>query len=316
MISNIQDNNSDNQTLAIDIQGLTKTYSNGVKAIENINLEVKKGEFFALLGLNGAGKTTTIGVLTGLVNKTGGKVIVAGIDIDKQPALSRTHLGVVPQEFNFNMFEKVLDIVVCQGGYYGIPENIAKPRAIEILTRLGLESKLNMQARTLSGGMKRRLMIARALIHEPEILILDEPTAGVDVELRIGMWDYLKEINLNRGVTILLTTHYLEEVEALCHRAAIIKKGEIVKLDTVRNLMNSLEKESYSIELKNALEIDLPGNDFGLTKIDPKTLEASLSKTQTLNDLIALLTQNNIVVNGIRPKGNRLEELFVSVVNG
>ena len=308
--------NSENSP-AILIQGLNKTYSNGVQAIKNIDLEIPKGEFFALLGLNGAGKTTTIGVLTGLVNKTGGHVEIAGIDIDKHPAQSRTHLGVVPQEFNFNMFEQVLDIVVNQAGYYGIPENIAKPRAIEILTRLGLESKLNMQATTLSGGMKRRLMIARALIHEPEILILDEPTAGVDVELRIGMWDYLKEINQNRGVTILLTTHYLEEVEALCNRAAIIKGGEIVKLDTVRNLMNSLENESYSIELKdNFVASQLPANNFGLIKIDEKTLEASLNKSQTLNDLITILTDNKIIVNGIRPKGNRLEELFVSVVSG
>ena len=297
------------KTNAIEISNLSKTYSTGTQAVKNVNLTVAAGDFFALLGANGAGKTTIIGIMTGLVNKTSGTVVVNGFDIDKQTIEAKNQIGVVPQEFNFNMFEKVLDIVVNQAGYYGIPVSIAKPRAIKILTRCGLGDKLQSVSRTLSGGMKRRLMIARALIHEPKLLVLDEPTAGVDVELRIGMWEYLNELNQNNGVTILLTTHYLEEVEQLCKNAAIIKSGEIVKQGSVRDLLNSLDKEAYTIEVDNAIELK------GLTKLDKHTYEVSVLKDQGINGIVSQLTDANIKVLGIRPKGNRLEELFLNVIN-
>jgi ABC-2 type transport system ATP-binding protein len=241
---------------AIQIENLTKIYKGTTQpAIDNLSFTIEKGEFFALLGENGAGKTTTIGVLTSLVNKTSGQVSVMNIDIDKDFPLAKSFIGVVPQEFNFNIFEEVLDIVVTQGGYYGMMPSVAKPKAIQILTDLGLGQKLHAKGNELSGGMKRRLMIARALIHDPQILILDEPTAGVDVGLRLGMWEYLKKINTERGVTILLTTHYLEEVEALCQRAAIMHKGKLVKLDTVKNLLSQSKDgrlESLFLEIITA----------------------------------------------------------------
>jgi ABC-2 type transport system ATP-binding protein len=295
---------------AISISNLYKTYSNGTKAVNNITLDVKEGDFFALLGSNGAGKTTTIGIMTALVNKTSGTVKIFDIDIDKDFDKAKTFIGVVPQEFNFNMFEKVLDIVVQQAGYYGITEEVARPRAVEILTKLGLGDKLNTISRSLSGGMKRRLMIARALIHEPRLLILDEPTAGVDVELRIGMWEYLKFLNEQNGVTILLTTHYLEEVEQLCQNAAIIKDGEIVKEGTVRDLLNSVEVETYHIEVDEAK--NLQKSDFVL--IDDHTIEVKVQKGEGLNKIVTDLTTDGIKVLGIRPRGNRLEELFLNVV--
>lgn len=294
---------------AVKIQNLTKTYATGTQAVKNVNLEIESGDFFALLGANGAGKTTIIGIMTGLVNKTGGSVEIFGHDTERDTIAAKQLVGVVPQEFNFNMFEKVIDIVVNQAGYYGIPANIATPRAIEILTKCGLGDKINTVSRTLSGGMKRRLMIARALIHQPRLLVLDEPTAGVDVELRLGMWEYLNDLNQNHGVTILLTTHYLEEVEQLCKNAAIIKSGEIVKLGTVRELLNSLEQESYTIEVDNAVETN------GLTLIDEHTFEVSIKKNEGINPIVDILTNAGIKVLGIRPKGNRLEELFLNVIN-
>jgi ABC-2 type transport system ATP-binding protein len=297
--------------LAIQINNLSKVYSNGTKALQDINLEIEQGDFFALLGANGAGKTTIIGVMTSLVNKTAGTVKISGVDIDQNFALAKTYIGVVPQEFNFSIFEKVIDIVVNQAGYYGIPFDIATKRATEVLTKLGLKDKMQVVARTLSGGMKRRLMIARALIHEPQILVLDEPTAGVDVELRIGMWEYLNELNAN-GVTILLTTHYLEEVEQLCKNAAIIKSGQIVKQDTVRNLLTSLDQETYHVEVDDSNKIkNLPQ---GVSKLDDHTFEAIIQKGQGLNSIVSTLDQSKIQVLGIRPKGNRLEELFLSVI--
>jgi len=298
---------------ALSITSLSKTYSNGVQALKNINLDIESGDFFALLGSNGAGKTTIIGITTGLVNKSGGKVKVFGTDIDIDFNHAKSLIGIVPQEFNFNVWGKVIDIVTDQAGYYGIPRSVSVPRANQILDELGLGSKKNFAANTLSGGMKRRLMIARALIHRPQFLILDEPTAGVDVELRVGMWDYLKRINAE-GVTILLTTHYLEEVEQLCHNAAIIKQGEIIKKDSVKNLIGSLEKETYTCEVENSKDWEqIIG--FEVKKVDDQSLEASLTKDQTLNDLIFKLTQHGIKLKGIRPKGNRLEELFINIVN-
>jgi ABC-2 type transport system ATP-binding protein len=297
--------------LAIEINNLSKTYSNGTKALQDINLNIEQGDFFALLGANGAGKTTIIGILTSLVNKTGGTVKVGGVDIDEDFALAKTFIGVVPQEFNFSIFEKVIDIVVNQAGYYGISTDVSIPRAKEILTKLGLKDKMYVVARTLSGGMKRRLMIARALIHQPQILVLDEPTAGVDVELRIGMWEYLNELNA-QGVTILLTTHYLEEVEQLCKNAAIIKSGQIVKQDTVRNLLNSLDQETYHVEVDDSSKIKtLPK---GISTIDNHTFEAIIQKGEGLNSIVSLLDQSQIQVLGIRPKGNRLEELFLNII--
>jgi ABC-2 type transport system ATP-binding protein len=233
---------------AIEIKDLVKTYQTGTKALKGVSLTVEPGDFFALLGANGAGKTTLIGILTGLVNKTSGTVKVYGHDIDKDFSSAKTFLGVVPQEFNFHMFENVLDIVVNQAGYFGIPHKIALKDAEAILKKVGLWEKRKAMARTLSGGMKRRLMIARGLIHHPKILILDEPTAGVDVELRIGMWDYLREIN-KQGTTIILTTHYLEEVEQMCRHAAIIKEGEIVRLDTVANLTKEHKLEKIFLDI-------------------------------------------------------------------
>jgi ABC-2 type transport system ATP-binding protein len=295
---------------AISISNLYKTYSSGTKAVNNITLDVKEGDFFALLGSNGAGKTTTIGIMTALVNKTSGTVKIFDVDIDKDFDKAKTFIGVVPQEFNFNMFEKVLDIVVQQAGYYGITEEVARPRAVQILTKLGLGDKLNTISRSLSGGMKRRLMIARALIHEPRLLILDEPTAGVDVELRIGMWEYLKFLNEQNGVTILLTTHYLEEVEQLCQNAAIIKDGEIVKEGTVRDLLNSVEVETYHIEVDDTKNL----SESSFVLIDDHTIEVKVQKGEGLNKIVTDLTTDGIKVLGIRPRGNRLEELFLNVV--
>ncbi len=249
--------------------------------------------------------------MTSLVSKTGGTLKIFDHDIDRDPNNAKLRLGVVPQEFNFNMFEKVIDIVTDQAGYYGIPRSEALPRAHELLEALDLGNKKNAVARTLSGGMKRRLMIARALIHRPRILILDEPTAGVDVELRHGMWKYLKHLNEEEGVTIVLTTHYLEEVEQLCRHAAFIREGAVILNDTVKNLLSHQQNTSYRIETES-LSSDLPVNRYGLRAIDETTVEATLSRSDTINDLVALLSEKGIVIKNINPKGNRLEELFIS----
>lgn len=299
--------------LAIDIKDLEKTYTGGTKALKGVNLQIKEGDFFALLGANGAGKTTIIGILTGLVNKTGGSGKVFEYDLDSQMNLVKQQIGVVPQEFNFGIFEKVIDIVVNQAGYYGIAPEKAIPRAKELLEALGLSDKINQPARNLSGGMKRRLMIARGLIHEPKLLILDEPTAGVDVELRHGMWDYLVKLN-QQGTTILLTTHYLEEVEQLCHNAAIIKEGKIIKNDSVKNLLRSMEKETYVVETENLNSQKLKIKKYECIIVDDKTLEVVVKREQSLNLLISELTEQGINVHAIRPKGNRLEELFLNIL--
>lgn len=299
---------------ALAIQKLRKVYSTGVVALKGIDLVVPEGEFFGLLGPNGAGKTTIIGIIVGLVNKTSGMVEVLGHDIDTEISLARASVGVVPQEFNFSIFEKVLNIVVDQAGYYGIPRSVALPRAEKYLKQLGLWEKRSESARMLSGGMKRRLMIARALIHEPKLLILDEPTAGVDIELRREMWVFLKGLN-KAGRTIILTTHYLEEAEQLCRSVAIINQGEIVKQGPVKDLLSQMDVETFVFDL----EVPLPSKtekllaNFGVAKIDDNTIEMTLGKDETVNDAIIALNRLDIRVVSMRNKTNRLEELFLDV---
>jgi ABC-2 type transport system ATP-binding protein len=299
---------------AIEISGLIKTYKNGVQAIKGIDLTVKSGEFYALLGANGAGKTTTISILTSLVTKTKGTIKVFGYDLDTQTNDVKNCIGVVPQEFNLNIFEKVIDIVVQQAGYYGLDRPTATARAEIVLKKLDLWEKCNEVSRNLSGGMKRRLMIARALIHEPKLLILDEPTAGVDVELRHGMWTYLQQLN-REGVTILLTTHYLEEVEQLCDKAAIIKDGKIIKNDTVKNLTSSLDSETYSITFEPLKKSISSLGTFEIIHSTTELLEVDLKKSQKLNDLILELNKQKVSIINLQPKDNKLEKLFLSVLN-
>lgn len=297
---------------AIDIHDLVKVYRSGTKALKGVNLQVKVGDFFALLGANGAGKTTIIGILTDLVRKTSGRVEIFGFDIDRDFSSAKRSIGVVPQEFNFNIFEKVADIVATQAGYFGIEWATAVNDTEVILKRLGLWEKRNASARSLSGGMKRRLMIARALVHHPKLLILDEPTAGVDVELRIGMWEYLKEIN-SRGTTVLLTTHYLEEVEQMCRNAAIIKDGEIVRQDTVRNLMQVLKEETYLIIVQEMKPLDQI-RSYGPIQVDANTLEVEINREEELNEFIMRLMASGFVIKDIHPKSRRLEKLFLKLL--
>jgi ABC-2 type transport system ATP-binding protein len=298
---------------AIEIKNLTKTYSNGTQALKNIDLEVEEGDFFALLGANGAGKTTVIGILTDLVNKSAGEVKIFGHDIDKDFSVAKKFIGVVPQEINLNIFERAIDILVTQAGYYGIPRKEALPRAEELLKRLGLWEKRFGNPRTYSGGMKRRLMIARALIHEPKMLFLDEPTAGVDVEIRHEMWSYLRDRN-KAGLTILLTTHYLEEVEQMCRNAAIIKGGEIIMRDSVRNLLKFMDKETYVVTVQQVKDITTLGQ-YKPKVIDETTLEIEMSRKETLHDFFSHLGQTGMILTDIRPKGHRLEKLFLEVLS-
>ncbi len=297
---------------AIEIKNLVKTYRTGTKALKGVDLIVPEGDFFALLGANGAGKTTVIGILTGLVTKTGGAVSIFDHDIDHDFEAAKKCIGVVPQEFNFNMFEQVQDIVVNQAGYFGIDYQTALHDSEEILKRVGLWEKRKAMARTLSGGMKRRLMIARGLIHRPRMLILDEPTAGVDVELRHGMWKYLNEINA-QGTTILLTTHYLEEVEQMCRTCAIIKEGEIVRYDSVRNLLMMIPQDTYRVTVKDMLSLDQV-RSFKPVQIDEHTLDVEIQNREELNVLILKLAQSGFVITDLHPKGNRLEKLFLEIV--
>ena len=297
---------------AIAIFDLVKIYRSGTRALKGVDLEVREGDFFALLGANGAGKTTIIGILTDLIRKTSGRVEIFGFDIDKDFGRAKKTIGVVPQEFNFNMFEKVADIVATQAGYFGIEWPVALKDTETILKRLGLWEKRNASARSLSGGMKRRLMIARALVHHPKLLILDEPTAGVDVELRIGMWEYLKEINA-RGTTVLLTTHYLEEVEQMCRNAAIIKDGEIIRQDSVRNLMQVLKEETYVIivqEMKSLERI----RSYDPVQVDANTLEVVINREEELNEFIMRLMASGFIIKDIHPKSRRLEKLFLKLL--
>lgn len=298
--------------IALDISALHKVYPSGTVALTGIDLQVKQGDFFALLGPNGAGKSTTIGVISALVNKSRGKVRVFGHDIDTALEAAKSELGLVPQEFNFNQFETVLQIVVNQAGYYGVPKAIALQRAEKYLGQLGLWEKRQARARELSGGMKRRLMIARALMHEPKLLILDEPTAGVDIELRRSMWEFLRKINA-QGVTIILTTHYLEEAEMLCRNIAIIDKGQIIENTTMKALLAKLGKETFILDV-DTLPADLQLNDFIWRPLDDHSLEVDVEKTQGLNPIFSQLSAQNIKVLSMRNKANRLEELFVTLV--
>ena len=298
---------------ALAVKGLTKTYKNGVKALKGIDLEVEEGDFFALLGPNGAGKTTLIGIVTSLVNKTAGKVDVFGHDLDAELARAKSCIGIVPQEINFNMFETPETIVVNQAGFYGVDRHVARERAEKYLKQLQLWDKRKGIARALSGGMKRRLMIARALMHDPKLLILDEPTAGVDIEIRRSMWDFLRGIN-QQGTTIILTTHYLEEAENLCRNIAIIDKGEVILRDRMANLLRKLHVESFVFMLRNPVTTlpSLPG--YAAKLVDDHTLELEVSKEQSLNDIFAQLAAQGIEVISMRNKVNRLEEMFMRLV--
>lgn len=304
--------NKNNMTVALDIQSLKKVYKNGVEAVKGIDLKVEQGDFFALLGPNGAGKSTTIGVIASLVNKTAGQVSVFGHSIDTALEDAKAELGLVPQEFNFSQFETLSQILVNQAGYYGVPRQEAHKRADKYLAQLGLLEKKDKQARTLSGGMKRRLMIARALMHEPKLLILDEPTAGVDIELRRSMWSFLREIN-EQGVTIILTTHYLEEAELLCKNIAIIDQGVIVENTTIKALLAKLDKETFVLDLKTPVQpVNIEGYAFNLT--DEHTLEVEVKKSQSLNEVFSQLSTQGNTVLSMRNKANRLEELFVGLL--
>jgi len=298
---------------ALTIRNLTKTYANGVQALRGIDLDVKKGDFFALLGPNGAGKSTTIGVISSLVNKSGGDVSIFGYSLDTQRSLAKKQIGVVPQEFNFNQFEKVFDIVVTQAGFYGIPAPLARERAEKYLRQLGLWDKRDKQSRTLSGGMKRRLMIARALVHEPELLILDEPTAGVDIELRRSMWDFLTKLNAE-GKTIILTTHYLEEAESLCRHIAIIDHGIIAENTDMKSLLEQLQVETFILDLARPVSEAPQLEGFQVSLRDAKTLEVAVPKSKSLNTLFVELARLDFEVMSMRNKANRLEELFVRLV--
>jgi ABC-2 type transport system ATP-binding protein len=299
-------------SLALDIKGLHKVYKSGTVALSGIDLQVKQGDFFALLGPNGAGKSTTIGIISSLVNKSQGSIKVFDYDIDTQLEAAKSQLGLVPQEFNFNQFETVLQIVVNQAGYYGVPKKLALERAEKYLGQLGLWEKRTARARELSGGMKRRLMIARALMHEPKLLILDEPTAGVDIELRRSMWEFLRKIN-QQGVTIILTTHYLEEAESLCRNIAIIDKGLIIENTTMKTLLAKLTRETFVLDLATEpAALKLEGVNW--RTLDGNSIEVDVEKAQGLNTIFAQLSAQDIKVLSMRNKANRLEELFVSLV--
>ena len=301
-------------TYALEISDLKKTYPGGTEALKGISLKVKEGDFYALLGPNGAGKSSTIGIIGSLVTKTSGMVKIFGIDVDKDMAEAKTMLGVVSQEINFSQFEKVMDIVVTQAGFYGIPKSEAMPKVENILKRLSLWDKRNNQARTLSGGYKRRLMIAKALVHNPKLLILDEPTAGVDIELRREMWTFLKEINKN-GTTIILTTHYLEEAEQLCRNIGIIDQGTMVADTSMKDLLGTLNVQGFVFDLVEPLEEAPFIEGFPLKLEDPLTLVAAVNKDRSINALFSEFSKLNIKIKSMRNESNRLEELFIEMVN-
>ena len=299
---------------ALSLRNLTKTYGGGVVALRGVDLDVATGEFFALLGPNGAGKSTIIGIVSTLVRKSGGAVSVFGHDLDREPWRAKREIGLVPQEFNFNGFESVRQIVLNQAGYYGLPRRQAAVRAERYLRELGLWSKRNAVSRTLSGGMKRRLMIARALVHEPRLLILDEPTAGVDIELRRSMWEFLRKINAE-GTTIILTTHYLEEAESLCRHIAIIDEGRIIENTDVRSLLRQLSTQSFILDVSSAPAELTALSDYHPQVLDDGSLEVVLDRSQNLTDLFAALGAQGVRVDSMKNKANRLEELFVRMLD-
>jgi len=300
-------------TLAVSVKQLTKHYPHGITALKGINLDVQEGDFFALLGPNGAGKSTTIGIISSLVTKTSGIIEIFGHHLDKEPAQSKSLIGVVPQEINFALFESIQQILIDQAGYYGIPRRIALQRSEIYLKELGLWTMRNHPAMRLSGGMKRRLMIARALMNHPKLLILDEPTAGVDIELRYTLWHFLKKLN-QAGTTIILTTHYLEEAEQLCKHVAIIDHGEIIENATVKSLLSRLDVQTIILELTKPTHHQPNLLPFQYQKIDDSTLEVHLQRGQHVNDLFSMLTEQGLIVNSFRNKTNRLEELFVRLI--
>lgn len=300
-------------TAALEIGGLNKTYANGFEALRNVSFSVAPGDFMALLGPNGAGKSTTIGIICSLVNKSSGRVLVFGKDMDVDPYGAKMDIGIVPQEFNFNQFEKVGDIVRTQAGYFGISPGLAAERAEKYLKLLALWDKRDEQSRMLSGGMKRRLMIARALVHEPRLLILDEPTAGVDIELRRSMWEFLRKIN-EQGTTIILTTHYLEEAEQLCRTIAIIDKGEIIENTDMKTLLKKLSRETFVIDVNGGAGLLKGADGYDYRVLDDCSLEVDVQRGQTLNGFFAALSDSGIDITSLRNKANRLEELFVSLV--
>jgi len=298
---------------ALEVRDLRKVYRNDVVALKGVNLEVAEGDFFALLGPNGAGKSTLIGIVSSLVNATSGEAKVFGISVQKNRSHAMAQIGLVPQEVNFNQFEKPFDIVVNQGGYYGVPRRIARERAEYYLKKLGLWDKAFEASRQLSGGMKRRLMIARAMVHEPKLLILDEPTAGVDIEIRRSMWRFISEINA-AGTTVILTTHYLEEAENLCHNIAIIDHGDIVENTSVKTLLGKLQVETFVLDLREPMETTPVVDGIEILQRDATTLEASIPKSRSLNRLFRALEEQGVDVISMRNKANRLEELFMRLV--
>ena len=299
--------------VAISIKNLTKIYANGFEALKGVSLRINQGDFFALLGPNGAGKSTTIGILSTLVKRSSGTVEIFGRNVDTHVYETKYDLGLVPQEFNFNQFEKVQDVVITQAGYYGLPKKTALERSEKYLRKLGLWDKRNERSRSLSGGMKRRLMIARALAHEPRLLILDEPTAGVDIELRRSMWEFLKEINSN-GTTIVLTTHYLEEAEQLCKKIAIIDEGKIIENTSMKDLLSKLDSETFILDLVQGIDSipDSKFSDISIRLIDQMSIEVTLSAGRNINEVFSELDRNGIKVASMRNKTNRLEQLFIS----
>ncbi|MBV13013.1 MAG: ABC transporter [Flavobacteriaceae bacterium] len=298
---------------ALKVKGLTKTYPGNIEALKCIDLEVKSGDFYALLGPNGAGKSTAIGVISSLVTKSSGKVEILGIDIDENHSRAKRKLGVVGQEVNFAQFETVYQVLSHQAGFYGMPKAEVQENSEYFLKRLGLWDKRNDQGRNLSGGMKRRLMVAKALVNKPDLLILDEPTAGVDIELRRSLWDFLKEINDN-GTTIILTTHYLEEAEKLCKNISIIDRGKIVKSSSMRSLLKELESETYVFELKKPIKSDF-NNNFNFLKLSESSLSVQIDEKNNLNDILKFFSSNDIEILSMTNETNKLEELFLSLTN-
>ncbi|MCK5895784.1 MAG: ABC transporter ATP-binding protein [Cocleimonas sp.] len=305
---------ADEHSPALRITNLTKTYANNFIALKKINLTIEQGDFFALLGANGAGKSTTINAICSLVNKTSGKIEVFGHDLDIERDRAKSFIGLVPQEFNFNVFEPVIEIIVNQGGYYGIPRKEAYHRAETLLKHLKLWEKRKERARNLSGGMKRRLMIARALVHNPKLLILDEPTAGVDIEIRRSMWSFLAKLNAE-GTTIILTTHYLEEAENLCKNIAIFDQGNVIEHTSMKQLLSHLQTETFVLDSKAPLTKLPENNAFKMQLIDAYRIEVTLDKSQPLNLMFDFFNQHNIHINSMRNKSNRLEELFIERIS-